>query len=387
MYPNAAACSFRHLERMTDDTGMLEHCTGIIPNRREGYSTDDNARALWAGLVWTERLAGNPQAKDQVRLLKRLTDTYLAFLLWAQRENGRMHNNFYYDRTPETETASEDCQGRVLWAAAYACAQSIYPDLRLPAWQLLRNGMQHVENMAYPRGWAYSLSAVSLLLQQERPICDECSTAEWKEIRSRIAFYAHELESRLLDAFKKHAEPGWRWFEPTMTYGNGVLPWSLFSSYRFTGNKRSLETAMEALHFLAERMTAPQGWIRPVGNRGWGTKKGQAVWDQQPLDVMKLGLAAEAAYKLTKRSEYREIVAACRNWFHGQNDKSVPMADPIEGSCSDGLTPEGPNGNRGAESTLSYLLMEAVYDRVFTDGGGADSVRDLAFSGVGTHKR
>ena len=31
---------------MTDDTGMLQHAIFTIPNRAEGYTTDDNARAL-----------------------------------------------------------------------------------------------------------------------------------------------------------------------------------------------------------------------------------------------------------------------------------------------------------------------------------------------------
>src|SRR5579871_4374174 len=35
-----------HLHRLTDDTGMLQHSIFTIPNRREGYTTDDNARAL-----------------------------------------------------------------------------------------------------------------------------------------------------------------------------------------------------------------------------------------------------------------------------------------------------------------------------------------------------
>src|SRR5246500_3200958 len=34
------------LKRLTDDTGMLHHAIFTIPNYREGYTTDDNARAL-----------------------------------------------------------------------------------------------------------------------------------------------------------------------------------------------------------------------------------------------------------------------------------------------------------------------------------------------------
>ena len=35
-----------HLHHLTDETGMLQHATFTIPNYNEGYTTDDNARAL-----------------------------------------------------------------------------------------------------------------------------------------------------------------------------------------------------------------------------------------------------------------------------------------------------------------------------------------------------
>ena len=35
-----------HVNTLTDDTGMLQHAIFTIPNRAEGYTTDDNARAL-----------------------------------------------------------------------------------------------------------------------------------------------------------------------------------------------------------------------------------------------------------------------------------------------------------------------------------------------------
>src|ERR1700731_3583852 len=35
-----------HVNALTDDTGMLQHAIFTIPNRSEGYATDDNARAL-----------------------------------------------------------------------------------------------------------------------------------------------------------------------------------------------------------------------------------------------------------------------------------------------------------------------------------------------------
>src|SRR5216684_3055303 len=38
--------NLNHLHALTDDTGMLQHAIFTIPNRAEGYTTDDNARAL-----------------------------------------------------------------------------------------------------------------------------------------------------------------------------------------------------------------------------------------------------------------------------------------------------------------------------------------------------
>ena len=35
-----------HLHALTDDTGILQHAIFTIPNRGEGHTTDDNARAL-----------------------------------------------------------------------------------------------------------------------------------------------------------------------------------------------------------------------------------------------------------------------------------------------------------------------------------------------------
>jgi hypothetical protein len=43
-------------------------------------------------------------------------------------------------------------------------------------------------------------------------------------------------------------------------------------------------------------------------------------------------------------------------WFLGENDLQTLLIDPDTGGCSDGLHPDRPNENKGAESSLSYLL-------------------------------
>src|SRR6202521_3175102 len=49
------ALNLEHLTRMTDDTGMFQHAIFTVPNRGEGYTSDDNARAL-AFTVWLEQM-------------------------------------------------------------------------------------------------------------------------------------------------------------------------------------------------------------------------------------------------------------------------------------------------------------------------------------------
>src|ERR1700734_2367867 len=57
------ALNLEHLTRITDDTGMFQHAIFTVPNRAEGYTTDDNARAL-IFTVLLEQLS-DEQLRDQ----------------------------------------------------------------------------------------------------------------------------------------------------------------------------------------------------------------------------------------------------------------------------------------------------------------------------------
>ncbi|WJQ14428.1 glycosyl transferase [Geobacillus stearothermophilus] len=338
---------FDHLERMTDDTGLLEHSLGRIPRRREGYSTDDNARAIWACLEWLA-LLDDQETKER---LYRLLDRYLAFLLWAQNDDGTFHNNFFFDRTKEEETPSDDCFGRSFWAAAIAYRQLDDAARREAAADMLRRALPAAWELRSLRGIAWGLAACSGLLKEEGvPGVD----------KKELAALAGRFERQLLEAYETHADGSWRWYEPELTYANGVLPWSLWTAYRRMPRQEVRKAAEESLNFLIEKMSGPAGVIRPIGNRGWCSRRYRADWDQQPLDVMKLALAAREAYWATEDKRYRDVVRRCLAWFYGSNDGRVPLADRSDGSCCDGLGPNGPNPNRGAESTLSYLLTAAI---------------------------
>ena len=54
------------------------------------------------------------------------------------------------------------------------------------------------------------------------------------------------------------------------------------------------------------------------------------------------------------KSWYKEARCAF-DWFLGRNDLNLPIYDPTTGGCRDGLHPDRPNENQGAESSLAFL--------------------------------
>ncbi|CAM4386034.1 MULTISPECIES: glycosyl transferase [Paenibacillus] len=335
---------FDHLAKMTDETGILEHALGVVPRRNEGYSTDDQARALWVCLEW----AGNCGPEEQ-KWLDRLAETYTAFLLWAQKEDGHFHNNFAYDRSQEPEMPSDDCLGRVLWACAKVMTSKPSSSFAFAVESILRKALAQADGMRYPRGWAYALAAFGLLQRSGFDI----------DLTVRIK----ELADRLTGLYRRHSAPNWSWYEPEITYSNALLPWGLLWAYEILQRPELLETALNSLDFLIGLSQNEAGQIRPVGSHGWCRPDYRALWDQQPVDVMKLALAAAKAYELTDMPKYEAVALKCRDWFYGANDLGVPMVNERDGSCYDGLNADGPNRNCGAEAVVSYLLTEAVCEK------------------------
>src|SRR5258708_7795739 len=97
-----------HLHNMTDSTGMLQHALFTVPNYSEGYTTDDNARALMVGALLEE--LGNREASA-------LASRYLAFISYAFNPETRRFRNFMdYQRNWLESSGSDDSHGRALWS-------------------------------------------------------------------------------------------------------------------------------------------------------------------------------------------------------------------------------------------------------------------------------
>jgi hypothetical protein len=327
----------QHLARLTDDTGLLEHARHSLPAYAEGYTTDDNARALLvAGRL---AVAGDPAAD---RLLRR----YLAFVAYAhQPATGRFRNELGYDRRWRDEGGGDDCQGRVLMALGYLAAWALEADLAGEARRLLALGLAGWRDGTSPRGWAYALVGL-----EAARAADPTDPA--------LAATCDRLADRLLQRYSAEATPAWPWFEDRLTYANALLPHALIvaGEDRPAGPHRAAGLAALDWLMAVQRPGGPGGCFAPIGSDGFYLRGGRrAGFDQQPIEAQVTVSACLAAYRATGEARWLEDAWCAYDWFHGRNVVGLPLADPATGGCRDGLHADRVNENQGAESTLAYL--------------------------------
>ena len=61
------------------------------------------------------------------------------------------------------------------------------------------------------------------------------------------------------------------------------------------------------------------------------------------------------AHRITADKSWYKEARRAFDWFLGRNDLDLPIYDPTTGGCRDGLHPDRPNENQGAESSLAFL--------------------------------
>ena len=150
-----------HLFRMTDNTGIFQHAIFNVPNYREGYCTDDNARAFILTLLLPEMTSRVAQ-----RDVERLASTYLSFLWDAfDQETKRFRNFMSHSREWLEEVGSEDSHARALWAVGMALGRSRNDGHRNLCALLFQGGLPVVEQFTSPRAWAFVLLAMQEYLR------------------------------------------------------------------------------------------------------------------------------------------------------------------------------------------------------------------------------
>jgi glycosyltransferase involved in cell wall biosynthesis len=326
-----------HLHHLTDETGILQHAIFTIPNYREGYTTDDNARALMVSALLEE--LGIKEATQ-------LETRYLAFLWYAFNEGTKRFRNFMdYRRKWLEETGSDDSHGRALWALGTVLGFSITPTLHNMAGRVFQQSLLAILETTSPRAWAFALIGIHEYL--ERYAGDR-----------RASQVLQELAGRLLRLYQDNRADGWHWFENKLTYCNAALSQAMLLCGQSIPNTQMREAGFESLIWLADiqRADAEGKHFVPIGTNGFYEKgKERPRFDQQPVEAQAMVSACLEAYRITREKKWYRESRRAFEWFLGRNDLHLPVYDPTTGGCRDGLHPDRPNENQGAESTLAFL--------------------------------
>jgi glycosyltransferase involved in cell wall biosynthesis len=330
-----------HLCAMTDDTGMLQHAIFSVPYTQEGYTTDDNARALIVSTLLDKR-DGFEHGEDHLNLSRR----YLAFLWLAfHPDTGRFRNFLGYDRKWLEDVGSEDSHGRALWALGWVLGQSQNAGLRGAAGRLFEAAAPAVLTFRSPRAWAFSVLGLQAYL-------------DWFPGDRAIQNARNALANRLLDIYDRSHSDTWRWFESSLAYSNARLPQALILAGGRSQNKKMIAAGLESLEWLvaAQHCGDPEIFV-PIGSSRCFTEGAEKPrFDQQPVEACATISACLEAYRLTHQERWSKEAHCVFQWFLGKNDLQVPLYDATTGGCKDGLHPDRVNENQGAESTLSFLM-------------------------------
>jgi len=326
--------SLDHIKRLTDTTGILEHANYSVPDYKEGYCLDDNARALM--LVLTAYESGTDDKAIG------LADTYLRYIKLMQKEDGQFHNDMSFDKKFLDETGSEDSFGRTIWAIGHLVRMAPNDSHFQFAKDVFFRSMPHFEKVK-------SIRAIASI------IIGLCNFLRRYPDNENIMHILNDLTLKLTRQYQDEADGDWRWFEPVLCYDSAILPLALWYAYSATRNKEIYSIAAESTAFI-DRATSKKGHMSLVGNAWYYKGHSMPAQGQQPIDAMAMVMMYQKAFIVTKDEAYHQKMRTAFTWFTGNNDLHIPLYDEESKGCCDGLEERCVNRNQGAESTISYLL-------------------------------
>jgi hypothetical protein len=249
-----------------------------------------------------------------------------------------------YERRWLEESGSEDSHGRTLWALAECARTDTDPSRRTWASALFKTALPVVESFSSPRAWAFSLLGLDAYCMMEA--------------RDIVASGMRKLlADRLMALFHANQRHNWLWFEDVLAYDNARLSQALIQTGMATHTPAYIDAGLRSLRWLMSFQTTPSGRFRPVGSKSFGrVRRVPEAFDQQPVEASATISGCLAAYRVNAGEEWPLGAKRAFDWFLGENDLQTALIDSDTGSCSDGLHPDRPNENKGAESVLSYLL-------------------------------
>ena len=221
--------SLTHINRLTDDTGIIQHAKFGIPNLKEGYCLDDNARALLMVLM------AYKQMKDDRAL--ELSPIYLSYIHYMQNDDGTFRNFLSFNRNYLDEVGSEDSFGRAIWALGYLLGNAPNDAYYQTGKLVFFNASPNFEKLKSIRSIANTMIGMSYYLKSNPS--DDAMTERLRN-----------MAKNLIKHYKENETPDWEWFESLLAYDNGILPLALLHSADILNDDQITKTAIKSMGFL-----------------------------------------------------------------------------------------------------------------------------------------
>lgn len=340
----AQAIGIEGLLRICDGTGIIQHSIYSVPDRAHGYCVDDNARAL----MLMNRIGDHAEPHRS-----RLSEIFAGFVQNAwNRESGEFRNFMGYARNWLEAAGSQDSCGRALWALGATAQEGRTPALRHWARDLFDQTAFSARDFGSPRATAFAMLGADYILT---------SDAADQAARAILSTGAEFLSARLAETRRRD----WPWFESVLAYDNCRMPEALIRAGIRLDRADITARGLESLGWILRLQTSPQGHFRPIGSDSFGHEFAlPRPFDQQPVEVWAAIDGASAAFDATDDLHWTDPALRAYAWFSGFNDRGLAAADPLTGSCRDGINPRGLNLNEGAESVLAYQLASCAIGRL-----------------------
>jgi glycosyltransferase involved in cell wall biosynthesis len=335
--------SFRHIQNLTDSTGIISDAIFGFPNLKNGYRLEDNARALLAIILAYSKM----KKKEFLSMMA----TYLSFLQLMQNKDGTFSDTMKYNREVLRDKKSDTGQGLAIWALGHLINHSPNYGFRELAGSLFQQSMPATDKIKSLRGKAYALMG----------FCNFLDAFKVDQLATERLF---RITRQMIDQYRQNKSENWHWFGQEIGFDSAILPLSLMYASQVTKEKEMKTVAFDTMDFLTKEVIR-DGQLSLIGNKQWYKKGGErSIFDQLPVDAMGMILLYKQAYELTENRYYFHLMQVCFNWFFGKNDLYIYLYDPNTKGCYDGLQANGVNRNQGAESSLAFQISNICYQEV-----------------------
>lgn len=349
--PSLPPAYLDHVDRLTDEFGMIQFCKHDVPDPTSGYTLDDNARALISICMYAETISANSYTLALAR-------KYLNFIAFCQQPDGRFFNYVNVDGSFGEMNEScnlEDANGRAIWALGYVLRlHKVLPKTLIQqAFAILQPCRDWIGMIRSPRAMAFIIKGLYYYLQYT-------NSQQAKDVLD-------ELAATLLSAYRKEQDSNWKWYECYLTYGNAVLPEAMMMAYMITKRDIYRQTALETFEFLCNK-TFTDHYMKVINNRTWHHKdQSQSILGddggEQSIEVAYTMMTLHTFYEATGNNTFLEKMRVAFSWYLGNNHLKQLIYNPITFGCYDGLEKNNVNQNQGAESSVCYLMARLLMEQ------------------------